>query len=149
MIPCWLHYVFSWRSRIIIFSHILSLDIVSIKYIFKFIYLFWKKERAGERQRGGGRENSKQPLPCQRRARRGDRTHKPWDLDLSRNESWTLNRRSHPGTPGTIKGLVLWLNTYISSSLILVSVTSFKPLQESHVGLLPTASSQDCIPLAD
>ena len=52
MIPCWLHYVFSWRSRIIIFSHILSLDIVSIKYIFKFMYLFWEKERAGEGQGG-------------------------------------------------------------------------------------------------
>ena len=34
---------------------------------------------------------------CQHRARRGARTHGPWDHDL--NRSWTLNRLSHPGTP--------------------------------------------------
>ena len=47
-------------------------DIFS-KCFFKFIYLFWKRER----------ENLKQALHCQHRARCGAWTHKPWDRDLS------------------------------------------------------------------
>ena len=43
---------------------------------FKFIYLFWERERAQaeEGQREKERENPKQALPCQHRARRGARS---------------------------------------------------------------------------
>ena len=66
-----------------------------------FIY-FWDRER--QSMNGGGSErgrhrmgNRLQALSCQHRARRGARTHGPWDHDPSR--SWPLNRLSHPGAP--------------------------------------------------
>ena len=53
---------------------------------------------------GGGSErgthriwNRLQAPSCQRRARRGARTHGPWDHDLSRSRP--LNWLSHPGAP--------------------------------------------------
>ena len=45
--------------------------------VFKFIYLFWERERAGE----GQRENPKQALHCECKAQRGAQTH-----DLSWNQ---------------------------------------------------------------
>ena len=80
-----------------------------VKHCFFFlifnVYLFL---RDGERQSvsGGGAERERarhriwsrlQALICQHRARRGSRSHEPWDHDLSR--SWMFNRLSLPGTP--------------------------------------------------
>ena len=45
------------------------------KDIFKFIY--FERERAGEAERRGGRENPKQALHHQHRARYGAQTHEP------------------------------------------------------------------------
>ena len=62
-----------------------------------FIY-FWDRERQSMNGRGAERETNRlQALSCQHRARRGARTHGPWDHDPSRSR--TLNRLSHPGVP--------------------------------------------------
>ena len=74
-----------------------------------FIY-FWERERERERERvhaleqGRGRERGRcrirsrlQAPSCQHRARRGARTHQPWDHDLSWSQM--LNGLSHPGAP--------------------------------------------------
>ena len=68
-----------------------------------FIYLR-ERDRQTEHEPGRGRERhthrirSRLQAPsCQHRARRGARTHRPRDHDLSRSR--TLNRRSHPGGP--------------------------------------------------
>ena len=65
-----------------------------------FIY-FWDRERAwvGEGQRERETQNLKQApgSELQHRARRGARTHRLWDLDLSWSRK--LNRLSHPGAP--------------------------------------------------
>ena len=73
------------------------------KNFFFNVYLFLR-QRETEHERGRVRErgrhriwNRLQALSGQHRARRGARTHRPWDHDLSR--SWLLNRLSHPGTP--------------------------------------------------
>ena len=73
-------------------------------YIYFFnVYLFLR-DRERQHERGRGREIGRhrtwrrlQALSCQHRARRGARTHKLWDHDLSR--SWKLNQLSHLGTP--------------------------------------------------
>ena len=57
-----------------------SKKIKNMKYFFKFIYLFWERERetvqVGEGQRRErGRENPKQTLCCQRRAQCRVQTH--------------------------------------------------------------------------
>ena len=76
----------------------------------KFKLFFFKKklclflrQRETEHERGRVRErgrhriwNRLQTLSCQHRARRGARTHGPWDRDLSRSRP--LNRLSHPGS---------------------------------------------------
>ena len=67
-----------------------------------FIY-FWQREtepeRARGRERGRHRIRSRlQALSCQHRAPHGAQTHRQRDRDLSRSQ--TLNRLSHPGTPG-------------------------------------------------
>ena len=50
------------------------------------------------RERGRHRSRSRlQALSCQHRARRGARTHRPRDHDLSRSRM--LNPLSHPGAP--------------------------------------------------
>uniref|UniRef100_A0ABI7WRF1 Nuclear receptor coactivator 4 N-terminal domain-containing protein n=3 Tax=Felis catus TaxID=9685 RepID=A0ABI7WRF1_FELCA len=55
----------------------------------------------GGSEREGDRIRSRlRALSCQHRARHGARTHGPQDQDLSR--SWTPNRLSHPGAPGTV-----------------------------------------------
>ena len=59
---------------------------------FKFIYLFWgrdresKQRRGRERQREGKRENPEQAPHYQCRAWCGAWTHKLWDHDLSQNQ---------------------------------------------------------------
>ena len=71
---------------------------------FTFIY-FWETER--QSTIGGGAEREKETQNpkqapgsgCQRRARHGARTHKPWYHDLS--QSRMLKQLSHPGTPLT------------------------------------------------
>ena len=67
------------------------------------VYLFWG-QRETEHERGRGRERGRQrigsrlqALSHHPRARRGARTHRPRDHDLSRSR--TLNRLSHPGAP--------------------------------------------------
>ena len=78
---------------------------VKIIYLFYFyffnIYLFLRQRESmnrGGSERGRHRIwNRPQALSCQHRARRGARTHGPWDHDLSRSR--TLNRPSHPGAP--------------------------------------------------
>ena len=76
----------------------------SARTLFKFFFyiFFWETET--EHKWGRGRERRRhriwsrlQALSCQRRARRGARTHKPWDHDES--QSQTPNWLSHPGTP--------------------------------------------------
>ena len=71
--------------------------------IFFNVYLFLRQGET-EHEQGRGRErgrhrirNRLQALSCQHTARRGARTHGPWDHDLSRSR--TLNRPSHPGAP--------------------------------------------------
>ena len=82
-------------------------------YFFFNVYLFLgqretEHERARGRERGRHRiRNRLQALSCQHRARRGARTHGPWDHDLSR--SWTLNRPSHPGTPFNVYLFIFFL----------------------------------------
>ena len=53
-----------------------------------------------ERERWGG--NPKQALRYQHRAQCRTRSHKPWDHDLSWNQSQTLNPLRHPGRPSGI-----------------------------------------------
>ena len=69
------------------------------------VYLFLR-QRETQHERGRGRERGKhrigsrlQALSHQPRARRGARTRRPRDRDLSRSR--TLNRLSHPGAPQT------------------------------------------------
>ena len=71
------------------------------KFFLMFLFIF---ETEREHKQGRGRERGRhrirsrlQALSCQHRARRGARTHRPWDHDLSRSR--TLNRLSHPGAP--------------------------------------------------
>ena len=74
-------------------------------FVFKFLCAYFEREvereRAGERQRERGTEDLIWALYRQHRARRGARTHRPRDHDLSRR--CVLNRLSHPGAPGTYK----------------------------------------------
>ena len=73
-------------------------------FLLKFfdVYLFLK-ERETECEHGRGAEKETQnpkriqALSCQHRARRGARTGKPRDHDLSRSQRPT--RLSHPGAP--------------------------------------------------
>ena len=103
---------------------------VLCQFVYFFnVYLFLR-HRETEHEQGRGRERGRhrirsrlQALSCQHRARRGARTHRPWDHDLSR--SWTLNRLSHPGAPSSI-------STYRLSWSIVLS-TSFISLLFSHL----------------
>ena len=56
-------------------------------FFFKFIYLFWERERRGrDIVSGGGIEKGRPRIPSsQRKAQCGAQTHEPWDHDLSRN----------------------------------------------------------------
>ena len=74
-----------------------------IYFYFFNVYLFLR-QRETEHEQGRVRErgihriwNRLQSLSHQPRARRGARTHRPRDRDLS--WSWMLNRLSHPGAP--------------------------------------------------
>ena len=74
-----------------------------ISLIFFLMFIF---ETLREHEQGRGRErgrhrirNRLQALSAQHRARRGARTHRPRDHDLS--PSPTLNRPSHPGAPNS------------------------------------------------
>ena len=53
---------------------------------FKFIYLFWERERPREGQRERERRHPKQALHCQHRAQCGARSNKLRDHDLSQNQ---------------------------------------------------------------
>ena len=83
-------------------------------WIFLYLFIFerqsetkwdWGRGRERGRHRIG---NRLQALSCQHRARRGARTHRLWDHDLS--QSQTLNRLSHPGAPQEAH-FVMWGNT--------------------------------------
>ena len=66
------------------------------------LFIF-ERESEGEKGRERGRHGigSRLQAPSWRhRARRGARTHEPWDRDLS--QSQTLNLLSHPGAPGVL-----------------------------------------------
>ena len=66
----------------------------------KALQVALEMEREQERGRERGRRrirNRLQAPSCQHTARRGTRTHKPRDHDLSRSR--TLNQLSHPGAP--------------------------------------------------
>ena len=87
------------------------------------MYLFILRERVsmrvGKGQRERERQNPKQALSCQHRARHGAQTHEPRDRDLSRSQ--TLNRLSHPGAPEVsfkklfmVKGIEATLGTTFS-----------------------------------
>ena len=72
---------------------------------FFLMFIFVREHRcACVHKQGRGRERARhriwsrtQARSCQHTARRGARTHEPWDHDLSRSQ--TLNWLSHPGTP--------------------------------------------------
>ena len=74
-------------------------------FYFLNAYLFLReREKETEHEWGRGRERRRhriwrglQAPSCQHRARRGARTHRLRDYDLSRSQS--LNPLSHPGTP--------------------------------------------------
>ena len=68
-------------------------------YMFFNVHLFILGERQHKQGRGREREkeNPKQALHHQCRARCGARTHEPWDYDLGRSQM--LNRPSHPRAP--------------------------------------------------
>ena len=75
-----------------------------VSFLFlKFIHSLRERERERERVQVGGRqrlrkrENPKQALRCQHKARCGARTHEQSEHDLSRSE--TLHRLSHAGVP--------------------------------------------------
>ena len=80
-------------------SHKLPKLINKYRFFFNFfnVYLFLIEHEWGRgRERGRPRIRSRlQALSCQHRARRGARTHRLRDHDLSRSR--TLNRLSHPG----------------------------------------------------
>ena len=71
------------------------------KNFFWCLFIFEREtecEQEWRRERGRHRIGSRlQALSCQPRARRGARTHRPWDHDLSRSR--TLNWLSHPDAP--------------------------------------------------
>ena len=76
----------------------------SIVTFFNFLnaYLFLRESvtvwvRAGPRERETRIRSSLRALSRQHRARRGTRTHDPWDRDLSWSQ--TLTRLSHSGAP--------------------------------------------------
>ncbi|XP_049479363.1 uncharacterized protein LOC125917974 [Panthera uncia] len=71
----------------------------TFKNFFKCLFLR-ERVQVGEGQRARRRHRIRSRLQapsCQHRARRGARTHRPRDQDLSRSR--TLNRLSHPGAP--------------------------------------------------
>ena len=85
----------------------------SFFFLLMFMYI-WEKERDSawveEGQRVPETIGSRLQAPsCQHRARRGARTHEPWDHDLSRSR--LLNLLSHPGAPRRpnfqIKGTII------------------------------------------
>ena len=71
--------------------------------LFFFNVYFSERERERENWEGAEREeereDSKQALSCQRRARCRAWTHEPGDHDLSQSQTFT--QLSHPGTPIT------------------------------------------------
>ena len=84
-------------------SHPGDPNLYFIFFNFFNVYLFLR-QRETEHEQGKGRERGRhrirsrlQALSHQPRARRGARTHGPWDCDLS--WSRTLYRLSHPGAP--------------------------------------------------
>ena len=96
------------------------------KIFFTFIY-FWETAWAREGQRERETQNSKQlwALSCQHRARRGARTHGPWDHDLS--QSRTPNWLSHPGAPRWV------LFFFIHSGTRCLLVGAFSPFTFSVI----------------
>ena len=81
----------------------IRLPIFSNTHFFNVLFIFLRQGET-EHEQGRARErgrhsirNRLQALSCQHRARRGARTHRPRDHDLSRSRS--LNRLSHPGAP--------------------------------------------------
>ena len=84
------------------YSCFLVTELYVLKSSFWLFIDFYFRESASwggaERKRGRHRSRSRlQALSCQHTARRGARTHEPWNHDLS--QSRTLNQRSHPGCP--------------------------------------------------
>ena len=72
--------------------------------VLKFIYF------------GGGQreeDNFKQALRAEGRSQRGTQTHKPWDHDMSKIKSQTLNLLSHLGAPNAYWLWVTFWNKYL------------------------------------
>ena len=71
------------------------------------VIYFWERERERQSMSMGGAKRGRhrirsrlQALSCQHRARRGARTHRPQNHDLS--QSQPLNQLSHPGAPNLL-----------------------------------------------
>ena len=90
------------HSRSVKSQHCLVFLFVYGSLFFFFLMFIFERERqstsGGGAEREGDRTGSRLQAPsCQHRVRRGARTHKPWDHDLSRSPM--LRQLSHPGAP--------------------------------------------------
>ena len=92
------------RSKRGLFCFRTQLGILQYSSLFLLMCIYFWETGDTQCGSGGGAERGRpriwsrlQALSCPHRAWRGAQTQEPWDHDL--NQSWTLNRLSHPGAP--------------------------------------------------
>ena len=74
-------------------------------FFFFLMFIIFERQRERERKPGWGRERGRHRIRTRLQALpTWARTHKPWDHDLSRNQ--TLNRLSHLGAPSFLSNFL-------------------------------------------
>ena len=108
-----------------------ALSLLSFFFFLIFKHLFTvEKQRDTEHEQGRGRERGRhrirsrlQALSCQHRARRGARTHKPRDHDLSRSQSPNHGTTQAPCPPLLLAAPVLNFFLKTSSGYLALLIT--------------------------